>query len=205
MTSRMKSRAVTAILVLGVGVAAEVLAEQRAVLVNGVALSANTVMALERMYRVPVQNGRYWYDPRSGVWGFEGGPALGQMQPGLALGGPLHADASHGTTGVFVNGRQLHLLDVLALQRCTVVVRGRYWVDARGIGGYEGGPALFSLAQLCARVSGGGGGSGSSTQTECFSNGCQSTNSRTGIGAITDGQGHGAVFIPGGGMVMTPN
>jgi hypothetical protein len=172
----------------------------RNVVVNGVPLETDVVIALERAYRVPVQNGRYWYDRRSGVWGLEGGPGLGQIQPGLMLGGPMRADASRGNTGVFVNGRQLHMLDVLALRRCTVVIPGRYWVEANGIGGYEDGPPMFNLAQMCAPAR-----SGSSTQTECFSNGCQSTNSNTGIGAITDGQGHGMVFLPGGGSVSTPN
>jgi hypothetical protein len=172
------------------------------VFVNGAPLGAETITALEQAYRVPIDSGRYWYDRVSGAWGFEGGPAQGQIAPGLALGGPLRANASAGTTGVFVNGRELHVLDVLALQRCTPVYRGRYWLNASGIGGYEGGPPLFNLVQLCAAR---GGNVGSSTQTECYSNGCQSTNSRTGIGAITDGQGHGAVFVPGGGMIMTPN
>src|SRR6185503_7048646 len=94
----------------------------RSVVVNGVQLSLQHVSDLERLYRVPVPNGRYWYDPLSGAWGLEGGPAQGQMHPGLALGGPLRPDASRGTTRVFVNGRELHALDVRALQRCTAVV-----------------------------------------------------------------------------------
>src|SRR5262249_52851397 len=112
----------------------------RNVFVNGVSLETDVVMALEGMYRTRVPDGGYWYDRVSGVWGFEGGPGMGQMQPGLMLGGPMRADASRGNTGVFVNGRQLHLLDVLALRQCTVVIPGRYWVDWRGIGGWEGGP-----------------------------------------------------------------
>ena len=175
--------------------------EPSAVVVNGRLLASDTVKALEQTYQTRIPSGRYWYDRVSGAWGVEGGPAQGQIRPGLVLGGSLRADASRGNTGVFVNGRELHQLDVVALQRCVNVIPGRYWVDARGVGGYEGGAALFNLAQLCgaARRRSGGG-----TQTECYSNGCQSTNSRTGIGVITDGQGHGAVFVPGSGMVMTP-
>jgi hypothetical protein len=41
-------------------------------------------------------------------------------------------------------------IDVAGLQRCTPVYRGRYWVNAQGIGGVEGGPPLFNLAALCA-------------------------------------------------------
>ena len=79
---------------------------------NRVRLEDRTRMALERTYGVPVAAGRYWYDAFSGVWGMEGGPAQGQIHPGLQLGGPLRADASGGDTGVFVNGRQLHRLEV---------------------------------------------------------------------------------------------
>jgi len=171
-----------------------------AVVVNGVALDPGTVLALEQAYRVPVRPGRYWYDRVSGAWGLEGGPGQGLLAPNLRLGGPLRADASAGNTGVFVNGRELHYLDVAALQRCTAVLPGRYWVDSRGIGGYEGAPPSFNLAAMCAARRGGG----SSTQTQCYSNGYQSTNANTGIGAITDGQGHASVFIPGSGMISTP-
>jgi hypothetical protein len=186
----------------GAAQAADSHSDPAAVFVNGRPLAADTVIALQQTYRTRIPSGHYWYDRVSGAWGFEDGPAQGQIQPGLVLGGPLRADASRGDTGVFVNGRELHRLDVVALQRCVIVIPGRYWVDARGVGGYEGGPARFDLAQLCGAAQRRAGGS---TQTECYSNGCQSTNSRTGIGVITDGQGHGAVFVPGSGMVMTPN
>jgi hypothetical protein len=116
----------------------------------------------------------------------------------------MRADASRGNTRVVVNGRELHARDVQALQRCTPVMPGRYWVEASGIGGYEGGPPSFNLAALCA-AAGGGRRGGGSTQTECYSNGRQSTNHVTSGGVITDGQGGAAVFIPGGGMVTTPN
>jgi len=119
------------------------------VFVNGVALQSQQINFLQQQYAVRVLPGRYWYDPVSGAWGFEGGPALGQIYPGLALGGPLRADASRGNTGVFINGRELHLNDVMALRRCTQVYRGRYWVNAQGIGGVEGGPPMFNLAALC--------------------------------------------------------
>lgn len=45
-------------------------------MVNGDLLLSEEVAALERRYRVHVQDGRYWYDRRSGAWGFEGGPPL---------------------------------------------------------------------------------------------------------------------------------
>lgn len=54
-----------------------------------------------------------------GAWGKTGGPGLGLIAPGLPLPGTLRADASNGTTGVFINGRQLHLMDALGLQMYT--------------------------------------------------------------------------------------
>ena len=138
-----------------------------AVFVNGQALPADTVRTLERAYQVPIAPGRYWYDPFSGAWGVEGGPIAGQMMPGLKLGGPLRADASKGNTQVFINGRELTMVEVLGLQQAcrTAVYRGRYWVNAQGIGGIEGGPPIFNLA-ACGQSSG-GGGRGSSTRTYC--------------------------------------
>jgi hypothetical protein len=75
---------------------------------------------------------------------------------------------------VFVNGRQLTFGETAYIaQACrTPVIPGRYWVNAQGLGGYEGGAPFFNLA-LC----GGGGGSGgrsrggSSTDTYCDANG----------------------------------
>src|SRR3990172_9544396 len=60
------------------------------VIVNAVALNAETLAALQRIYPVPIRPGRYWYDAVSGAYGAEGGPVAGQMSPGLPLGGPLH-------------------------------------------------------------------------------------------------------------------
>ena len=39
------------------------------VIVNAVPLSAGTLRALQRMYPVPIQPGRYWYDRVSGAYG----------------------------------------------------------------------------------------------------------------------------------------
>ncbi|MDA1116436.1 MAG: hypothetical protein O2979_00195 [Proteobacteria bacterium] len=171
------------------------------VIINGVTLDDQTKGVLERSYGVRIPPARYWYDRVSGVWGLEGGPAQGQILPGLRLGGQLQSSASRGNTGVFVNGRQLHKLDVAALRRCTQVVPGRYWVAANGLGGYEGGPPTFNLAVLCGNASGGG----SSTRCDNYGGGqFNCSNQRTGIGMISEGGGRGAVFV-GGKVIMTPN
>ena len=96
-----------------------------------------------------VPPGRYWYDPMSGGAGVVGGPAAAYLGSGLALGGPLAAAASGGgdgrVTGVFVNGRELHPLDVQGLRRWGPVYPGRYWWDRFGNVGLEGGPMLFNF------------------------------------------------------------
>ncbi len=38
-------------------------------MINQVRLSDETVVQLEQRYRVPIRNGTYWYDKRSGAWG----------------------------------------------------------------------------------------------------------------------------------------
>lgn len=158
-----------AVLLFGLVVGSARAAEGRTgIIVNSIPLTVETVRQLQQIYPVPIRPGRYWYDPVSGAWGLEGGPIGGQMLPGLRLGGPLRADASRGTSGVFINGRQLTQGEKVYLERTcrTPVYRGRYWVNGYGIGGFEGAPPSFNLAQC----GGGGGqsrGGGSSTRTFC--------------------------------------
>lgn len=163
---------------IGLGIASAHAAETgKEIVVNSVALTAETVKALQTIYPVPIQPGRYWYDPISGAWGQEGGPIAGQMMPGLRLGGPLRADASQGTSGVYINGRQLTLGEKAYIeQSCrTPVQPARYWVNAYGIGGFEGGPPSFNLA-ACAGAGGQSRGGGSSTRTFCDPDGsCRSS------------------------------
>lgn len=118
--------------------------------INGVALTSAELADIETRVGSKIQPGAYWYDARCGAFGRDGGPALGVTLAGLPIRAPLKADASGGGTGVFINGRELHPLDVAALQACTPVYPGRYWVDASGNGGFEGGPALFNLPALCS-------------------------------------------------------
>jgi len=129
-------------------------AQQRMVLVNRVRISEQELLGFEQRWNTRVQNGNYWYDRMSGAWGLEGGPTAGWISPGLSLGGPLRADASGGNTGVFINGRELHPLDVQALMQIVQVQRGRWWVDGQGNFGPEGGPVwgnLMALAQQRGR------------------------------------------------------
>lgn len=130
---------------------------QQAVVVNDVALDAPTLAELQRAYG-PIGPGRYWYDPASGLWGRERAPHSGQIMPGLRLGGPLRRDASGGRTGVIINGREIHPAELAQLQQLFGQVNpGRYWLNAAGIGGYEGGPAQFNLSPSASQRGGGGG------------------------------------------------
>jgi hypothetical protein len=127
------------------------------VIVNNVVLDEAQQIEMQRAFGARIPDGVYWYDAMSGAWGYQGGPTAGFTLPGIRLGGMLCADASNGNTGVFINGRELHLQDVIGLRQfCQVVLPGRYWVDAQGNCGYEGGPPLVNLRMLATQSSGGG-------------------------------------------------
>lgn len=124
----------------------------RNVVINDTRLPEDVVQDLEFRYRVQFRDGRYWYDKVSGAWGLEGGPCVGFGVPGLDIAGPLRPDASKGNTGIFVNGRELHIQDAIGIQTSLGIPPqpGRYWWDAYGNVGYEGGPALFNVRQVLA-------------------------------------------------------
>jgi hypothetical protein len=126
----------------------------RSVFINGARLSDQQLESIEQTYRESVPDGRYWYDRACGAWGMEGGPQAGIAVAGLDLGGSLRPDASNGNTGVFVNGRELHTLDVQRLSALVGnVIPGRWWVDARGNFGPDGWPMvgnLFTIGQAHA-------------------------------------------------------
>lgn len=121
----------------------------RSVYINREKISTETVQALESRYGISILDGRYWYDRHSGLWGMEGGPTVGVVMPGLAIGGDLPVDAANGNTNVFLNGLELHAQDVRNLRMWVGVVNpGRYWMDAYGNVGYVGGAAILNLWQL---------------------------------------------------------
>lgn len=164
-------------------------AQTRRVVINAVRLPNTQVQDIERQYRISLADGDYWYDRRSGAWGMRGGPTVGFTLPGLGVGGQLRADASAGNTGVFINGRELHQYDVIALMQLGPVYQGRYWVDGQGFFGVEGGPALGNLWQL-AKAAGRG-------------NGAQTTYNRSGSMFGSDGNGCLVFNDPGSGTSYT--
>ncbi len=134
-------------------------ARSRNVVVNGQALDAATLNQLETLYHLQIADGAYWYDPVCGAAGPAGGPTLAFIVPGLRLGGALRPDASNGNTGVFVNGRELPAYDLVGLTRLVgYIAPGRYFLDAMGNAGTEGGPPIVNLLVASQRQSGGGGG-----------------------------------------------
>jgi hypothetical protein len=121
----------------------------RRILVNGVPSPVAVIHTLQHLGLRPLP-GSYWYDPRSGAAGLIGQGTSGFLPPGLPLGGPLQADASNGTSGVFVNGRQLTTGEEAFLEAVlgSPIAPGRYFLDANGDAGMEGGPVLVNLIQL---------------------------------------------------------
>jgi hypothetical protein len=107
-------------------------ASGRSVMINGQKLSDQQIDTITRM-GIRLSEGDFWYDRTMGAWGYRGGPTMGFIPSGLDLGGSLAADASNGNTGVFINGRQLPLQDVMALQQIVpMVLPGHYVMDAFG-------------------------------------------------------------------------
>ena len=121
---------------------------QNAVYVNDEKVPLQQLKEIQRTYNIKIGDGTYWYDALCGAWGFQNGPTQGFIPAHLAIGGRLKAKASKGNTGVFVNRRQLPIEDVRVLQRIIKVVPGRFWLDDKGNGGYEGQQATFNLLYL---------------------------------------------------------
>jgi len=137
--------------------------------VNGQVLSA------EYAANAQIPAGRYWYDTRSGLWGLEGQAVAGVVQAGLPA-AALDPNISGGNTGVFVNGRHLPTPEVSALSRLfqRQLPPGRYFLDANGDMGDEGGAPVINIVALMQQkqaqnnggraatsAPGGGGGGGS--------------------------------------------
>ena len=168
------------------------LADAGNITINGRPVDPQTLELFVETYRVQPMPGDYWYDTVNGMWGRIGMPAEGFLYPGHDF-GPLPADASHGTSGVFVNGRVLHDYEVLSLSSYLgYVAPGRYWLDATGNYGYEGYPTavgnLFALAR--GGAGGGVGGGGDNAWSTRFSS-----------GNYDSASGAGYVQLPGGGFV----
>lgn len=115
--------------------------------INGEVMSTRQIRQLAQ-YGIQAEAGDYWYDPVCGAWGIWGGPTAGFVQAQIPS-PPLPANASNGTTGVFVNGRNITVSEhgyLQALARSSIPP-GQYWLDAMGNAGLLGGPALINYLQ----------------------------------------------------------
>lgn len=122
----------------------------RAVCCNGKILDPNQLRTLDMALGGTVPDGSYWYDARWGAFGRVGEGRERALPAGLDLGGPLPANASLGTTGVFINGRQLGFVEISRTPGIPYLPRHRYWVNANGDFGIEGAAAILGNLQVKA-------------------------------------------------------
>ena len=143
--------------------------DTRALSINGRAATARDLAILARFehaWGVRVPAGAYWYDDASGAAGLWGGPTRGFLPAGLGLGGgraPANASGGgHGRlTAVFINGRELHPLDVQGLTQMLgqAPIPGAWWVDSAGNFGLEGQGPIGNLLAIARQRQRGRGGS----------------------------------------------
>ncbi len=132
------------------------------VIVNEHELTTEQLDSLGQMYGAAPPKGTYWYDPRSGLYGYWGFEAAGYIRPGHDF-GQLSPRASNGNTGSFLNGREINLTEARFFQQLFgVVYAGHFWLDGNtGFMGVEGNPvplANLAVAMRQAMQRGQGGG-----------------------------------------------
>ena len=128
-------------------------------IINGKPLTAEQKAEFVRSYGRPPLAGDFWYDTRSGLWGVKGRETFGILRPGHNY-GPLAPTASAGTTGVFINGRQINLAEAIYIRNLLgSVLPGRWWLDGTtGYFGLEGSPLPVGNLFVAARAAQSRGG-----------------------------------------------
>ncbi len=170
------------------------------VIVNNEPLSSDQIAELEATYQAQVVPGEYWYDAQSGLFGTMGMPSHGQLYPGHEL-GTMPADASKGTSGVFLNGRQLTESEVQFLAWFTgPILPGRYWMDGMSTVGYEGNPTpVLNLYYLMAQQSSAGGaapaGGGDNGWSSMYGSGNYSSDGSSGYVHLPSATGGSGTFV----------
>ena len=140
-------------------------ANETALIINGRVFDAASRARLEAAAGTPLISGRWWYDPRSGLWGREGQGAAGFARPGLDVGAPMPPKISGGRQGVFFNGRELTDAEVNWLRTLGTVIPGRYWLDAYGNVGFEGKNWAFANLWVLAWQRGAAGSTNTTTRS----------------------------------------
>jgi hypothetical protein len=122
--------------------------------INGQPLSPQQVQQLAQ-FGIQAQPGQYWYDPSCGAWGVWGMPTAGFVTAGIPV-APLPPNASNGTSGVFINGRNLPASEATYLQQLagSPITPGQYWLNAQGDAGPVGGPAQINFLQRAKQAGG---------------------------------------------------
>ena len=123
------------------------------VFINEGEISRAQLGALVALYGAAPPSGRYWYDSRSGLYGYWGREAWGYIRPGHDF-GALSPRASNGNTGTFLNGREINLAEAAFFYRIFgVVYRGYFWLDGRtGYLGAVGNPVpVVNLVEAIRR------------------------------------------------------
>ena len=115
--------------------------ETTGVFINEKEISQGQVDDLKRTYGAVPPKGHYWYDSRSGLYGYWGFESAGYIRPGHDF-GTLSPQASRGNTGIFLNTREMNTTETLFFQKLFgAVYPGRYWLEgATGNIGVEGNP-----------------------------------------------------------------
>ncbi len=119
-------------------------ADSPSVFINGIPITTQQFDELVAIDFPISDNNRYWYDAKAGLFGIENQGGWRFVKPGLDL-GSLKRDVSGGDSGILINGRELSVQDAefLTGQIGYALSPGRYWLNAAGHGGLEGGPAKF--------------------------------------------------------------
>lgn len=172
------------------------------IFVNERELTPQQVAEIKAAYMFVAPPGHYWYDSRSGLWGLMGHEAAGFLRPGHDF-GPLSPNPSNGTTGVFINGREINMAEAMYVQQMFgAVYRGHWWLDgATGNLGLEGNPTPLANVYMAMQQrqrqqpqrQSSGGNQGYSWSSKI-----------TGAYGGSDGS-CSYVSIPGSGSVMTGN
>lgn len=153
--------------------------------INGRGLSTAEVQALSAAVGGQVPAGAFWYDPGSGLWGPMGGGSVGQILPGLPLGRPPAGCSGRGSN-IRINGREISFQEVQFLTGLLGPIQpGRYFLDAAGNAGLEGGPVLVNLFAASRRGGARGGAAGSFFQQSATGS----------IHGYTDGNGDGMITV----------
>ncbi|KAJ9135576.1 hypothetical protein P3X46_032745 [Hevea brasiliensis] len=126
------------------------------VYLNSQALSQQELFLLQTCSNPPreLEQGRYWYDKISGLWGKEGKKPCQIISPQLVVGGFLQQNASNGNTNVLINNREITKVELLMLQLAGVKCEGatHLWVSADGSYQEEGSNIIRGNIWLKTRV-----------------------------------------------------